>query len=164
VVLVHDDAGHEALLRELVGASDMGNEVELELGDLHGSLRRATAALSVSGTILLDLLHHRLPTAVIYRLDNRLSAALSGRFLSVPWFSSVNLLAGREVLPEACFAGEGPMTRVADYLGRALAEPPFRTRLQAGLDRAAERLGPAGAPRRAARHALGVALEHSRDT
>lgn len=154
VVLAHDDAGHEELLREILREGGAEALVSLELGDLHGALARARAALSVSGTILLDLLHHRLPSAVVYRIDSRVSAALSGRFLSVPWFSSVNLLAGREVLPESCFAGDGPLERMSSFLSRALEDRAFRAQLRGELELAAERLGPPGAPDRAARHIL----------
>jgi len=164
VVLAHDDAGHEPLLRELLREGGAEGLVSLELGDLHGALSRARAALSVSGTVLLDLLHHRLPCAVVYRIESRVSAALSGRFLSVPWFSSVNLLAGREVLPESCFAGRGPLERMSSFLSRALGDRAFRSRLRGELDRAAQRLGPPGAPERAARHILGFHAGRSQES
>jgi len=72
----------------------------------------------------------------------------------VPWFASVNLLAGREVLPEFGFHGQGPLEEVGRALVRALADEGWRQECRAGLDEAARRLGPPGAVGRAARHAL----------
>ena len=78
--------------------------------------------------------------------------------LSTPHFASVNLLAGREVLPEFCFTGEGPLEAVGQALERCYKDEAWRGRCGEGLERAARRLGPAGASRRAACHALEVAL------
>lgn len=164
VLLANDDRLHADLLRTLVRDAGAEDWVRIDLGDLHRSLAQARAALSVSGTVLLDLLHHRIPTAVVYRLDRRISAALSRRFLTVPWFSSINLLAGHEVVPEACFAGSGPLIEYAEFLGRALTDDGFRARIQADLELAVARLGPAGAPRRAARHALALVSHRSQGT
>lgn len=132
--------------------------VQVETGDLHGSLGQARAALSVSGTVLLDLLHHRLPTVVIYRLKSRVAAAFSRQVLTVPHFSSVNLLAGEEVLPEFTFHGQGPMEEVAAAVVRAVGDEPWRADAIESMDEARVRLGPPGAVTRAAGHALATAL------
>ena len=50
---------------------------QLSIGDLHGALEsQARGALAVSGTVLTDLLRHRLPTVVIYRDPGGLEGAL----------------------------------------------------------------------------------------
>jgi lipid-A-disaccharide synthase len=139
--------------RELVRAG-AGRWVRLSLGSLQTELSRARVALSVSGTILIDLLHQRLPAAVVYRLDSRLAAFSARHMLTVPWFSSVNLLARQEVYREACFRGGGPLEDVLVFLQRAWSEPEFRAGIRSGLDEAALRLGPPGAIRRAARHGI----------
>lgn len=131
--------------------------IRLEIGDLHGSLRGARAAVSVSGTILLDLLHHRLPTVVVYRLGSRFEAWLATRILSVPYFAVINLLTGEETCPEFCFAGDGPQEQALEALESLWAAGPPREACLAGLERAAERLGPPGAVGRAAHWALAVA-------
>ncbi len=125
-----------------------------ETGDLHASLARARCALSVSGTVLLDLLHHRLPAVVVYRLANGRSTFLARRLLTVPWFASVNLLAGREVYPEFCFHGDGPLASIDAALHRCFADAAWRLDCSAGLDRAAAQLGPPGAAARAAAQVL----------
>ncbi|MCC6408210.1 MAG: hypothetical protein IT453_13690 [Planctomycetes bacterium] len=153
----------EALVRDaLVATPELAPRVRVELGDLHGSLGRAKAAFSVSGTALLDLLHHRLPTVVIYRLAHRREIWMSRRFLTAPYFASINLLAAREVCPEFCFVGDGPRAEVAAAVRRALVDPAWRETCRGGLELARERLGPAGACRRAARALLCTALESTR--
>jgi len=125
-------------------------------GPLHPLLSRARVALSVSGTVLIDLLVRRVPAVVIYRLGNALSSWTASRALGVRWFSSVNLLAGREVYPEFSFHGEGPLEEVSAQLLACYKDEGRRAAIQEGLDVARRALGPKGAARRAAEHALDV--------
>lgn len=131
--------------------------LRVDVGDIHAQLATVRAALSVSGTVLLDLLHHRVPTVVLYRLRGRRGRWMYDNLLSCPWFASVNLLAGREVLPEFCFEGEGPTEEVGQALLRAYKDKAWRQDCLVGLELAATRLGPAGATERAAAHALEMA-------
>ncbi len=142
-----------AMLRE-AGAEDW-----LSVSDqpLHEVLRGAHAVLSVSGTVLLDVLHHRLPVVVIYRVGSRHEAFGARHLLTVPYFASINLLAGEEVAREFCFHGNGPREAVLAALDGAWREGPERERMLAGLERAAESLGPPGACDRAAAWAIDLA-------
>jgi len=149
---------HAALLAELT----RGHAVQVTIGDLHGALAGARAAFAVSGTVLTDVLHHRLPAVAVYRVGSRLGAALQRRLLTVPWFASTNLLAGEEVVPEYGFSGPGPVEEVARDLVALFGDGPRRAACAAGLERAAARLGPPGALRRAAGHVLEVAAAHAR--
>jgi lipid A disaccharide synthetase len=81
--------------------------------------------------------------------------------LSTPYFASINLLAGREVIPEFCFRGDGPIDSVVEALTLACGDADARRAALEGLDLAAERLGPPGACARAARHVLHLALSPS---
>lgn len=156
VVIVQQEQRFENDFRRHVAQAGAEAWATVELGDLHGSLARAGAAFTVSGTILLDLLHHRLPTVVAYRVGNRRDVGLYEHVLSTPWFSSVNLIAGREVLPEFAFTGDGPTERVRAALTRCFDDPVWIRKCQAGLELAARRLGPPGACRRAADQVLDV--------
>jgi lipid-A-disaccharide synthase len=160
VVLPHANAELEPRIRGHLRAAGAEAWVRVEFSDLHTALASARAAFSVSGTVLLDLLHHRLPTVVVYRLGNRFEAWLSSRLLTAPWFASINLLAAREVVPELCFAGEGPLERAVGLLERALFDEAWRSECLHGLDVAAERLGHAGACARAAEQVLDLAISH----
>ena len=158
VQVLSDDPARRPLLEELAAAhAPTGIDVRVVCGDLHAQLIHARAALSVSGTILLDLLHHRLPTVVLYRLTAAREEWMFRHMLTTPWFSSVNLLAGGEVLPEFCFCGEGPRGAVGAALGRALFDDAWRATCRSGLDEAAANLGGPGAADRAAGHALALA-------
>jgi len=156
VAVLQSTDEHRALCEEAIAAA--GGGARLSIGDLHGDLALARAAFAVSGTVLTDVLHHRLPAVVVYRLGRRRDEWLSRRILTCPYFASTNLLAGEEVLPEHTFAGEGPRDEVAGQVLRTFADEAYRAGLAADLDRAAARLGPPGAVGRAAAHALTVAI------
>jgi lipid-A-disaccharide synthase len=158
IVLPHEHEELGAGLADGLWRAGASASVELVLGDLHGALGQARAALSVSGTVLIDLLHHRLPAAVVYRLG-RLASRAAPHALTVPWFSSVNLIARAPVYWEACFHGRGPRAECVAHLERALFDPVFRARNVAELEGAARRLGPPGASGRAARHLLALAAD-----
>ncbi len=162
VVLPHDRADLTPTLERHLRAAGAASWVRLGIGDLHAELARARIALSVSGTILVDILYHRVPCAVIYRVPSRLAALLARRVLTVPWFSSPNLLAGRSIVPEYCFHGLGPFEEVASFLSRCVEDDSFHGQIRAELEQAAERLGPRGATERAARHVLAMATRSSR--
>ena len=73
--------------------------VVTELSDKHDAYAAASAALTKSGTSTLELALAGVPMAVTYRV-NPLTAALARRMIRVEHVAMVNLLAGREVVPE----------------------------------------------------------------
>ena len=153
VAVLQDSSRHGGRVRNHVLNSSVAEAVKVRTGDLHAHLASARTAFSVSGTVLLDLLHHRLPTVVVYKLESGL-AWIRPRLLNAPHFSSTNLLAGREVLPEFGFSGSGPVAAVESALQRAHQDEAWRAECLAGQDEAAQRLGPPGATTRAARAIL----------
>jgi len=159
VVLPQADAALEPLLRAHIDAAGAARWVRIEEGDLHASLARARAAFSVSGTVLLDLLHQRIPTVVVYRLGSPLAAQVYPWLVVAPWFAIPNLLAGREVVPEFAFASRGSFEEVAAALERCWSDGAWRRQCQRGLELASSRLGPPGACERAAAAALALAAE-----
>ena len=159
VVVLQDSSRHGGRVRNHILNSELNAQVEVRTRDLHVHLAKARTAFSVSGTVLLDLLHHRLPTVVIYRLESGL-AWLRPRLLNTPYFSSTNLLSGRELIPEFGFTGSGPTSAVEAALKTAHSDEDWRKECITGLDEAARCLGPAGATRRAAR----ALLRHAQST
>jgi lipid-A-disaccharide synthase len=151
IVLAHAHPERRATLESALRSAGAETWVELAIGDLHATLARARAALSVSGTVLIDLLHQRLPAAVVYRVGNAGSSWAAPHLLDVPWFSSVNLLARAPLYWEACFHGEGPRAACVEHLERALFDSQTRRTTLQALEAAAQRLGPSGAADRAAR-------------
>lgn len=159
IVILQENPEHTARIESAIRRAGLEDRVSLQRGDLHGNLRQARAAFSVSGTVLLDLLHHRLPTVVVYRLESRRLEWMGRHFLTAPWFASINLLANREVVPEFSFCGDGPREAVTRALRLVLDDDSERRRMLTGLELASRRLGPAGAARRAAAECLALALE-----
>ena len=150
---------HRALIEDILRDSRSSVDARLVVGELHAHLADARAALAVSGTILTDLLHHRLPTVVIYRVGKRLETWAYRNVLTSPFFASTNLLAGREILPEHCFRGEGPLAKVSKQVAEAFGNEDVRAQYAEDLEEAARRLGPAGAIGRAAGHVVQLATE-----
>ncbi len=161
LVLPQDRLELEPLLAELLAEHPLGHRVRLAMGALHPELAQGHLAFCVSGTILLDVLHHRLPMVVIYRLPNRLEAFIGHNLLTVPHFAVVNLLAGAEAVPEYSFAAAGPTAEIEGDLIRLWTPGPDREACLAALERSAENLGPPGATRRAALWVLDEAVRNS---
>jgi lipid-A-disaccharide synthase len=70
-----------------------------ELSDKNDAYAAAGAALTKSGTSTLELALAAVPMAVTYRV-NPLTAAMARRLIRVKHVAMVNLLAGREIVPE----------------------------------------------------------------
>jgi lipid-A-disaccharide synthase len=70
-----------------------------ELHDKHDAFAAAGAALTKSGTSTLELALAGVPMAVTYRV-NPMTAAIARRLIRVPHVAMVNLLAGRQLVPE----------------------------------------------------------------
>ncbi len=159
VAVLQSDPEHRELIEKLLAENAAPGlpAPRLVIGELHAQLAEARAAFAVSGTILTDVLHHRLPAVCVYRINKRLESWMYRNVLTCPFFASTNLLAGREVIPEHCFRGEGPVQETAKQLMDIWKDGPIRDRMMEGLEDAAERLGPAGAIGRAAGHVLRVA-------
>lgn len=112
-------------------------------------LAAADAALVKSGTSTLEAAWAGTPMVVAYRV-HPVTAALARRLITVRWVSLVNLVAGREVVPELLQDRATPAA-LSQAVG-PLLEPEGAA---AGAQRQAlrmvrERLGPPGAPGRVA--------------
>lgn len=116
-------------------------------------LAAADAALAKSGTTTLETALADVPMVVAYR-THPLTYRLARRLVTVPWVSLVNLVAGREVVPELM---QGEAT--ADHLERQmrpLLDPssPETVAQRAGFRDVRDRLGAPGATDRVADLAL----------
>jgi lipid-A-disaccharide synthase len=117
----------------------------------------ATAAITKSGTITLQLALSDVPMVVGYRVS-RGTAMIARRLLSISHIALVNLVAEREVVPELVqerMTGE----RLARAAGPLLdLESVERKEILAGLELVRSRLGEPGAADRVARRCI-AALE-----
>ena len=113
-------------------------------------LHHATAALVTSGTATLETALFRVPQVVCYFMRcGWLVSRIRPYFLQVPFISLVNLIVGREVVPELV-AGDMTAEEVRRRLLHILPGAPGRAAMLQGYDELAGKLGQPGAPRRAA--------------
>ncbi len=118
------------------------------------------AAVAASGTVTLELAILGVPTVAAYRLSPR-SYRIGRLLVKIPWFSLVNLIAGREIIPEL-LQDEVTPAAIADQLGRMLPEGEVRRQMLQGLAEVRSKLGSPGAAGRAAAIALEIIRQHGR--
>jgi lipid-A-disaccharide synthase len=129
-------------------------EVRLVDGRTEEAVGASDAALVKSGTSTLEAgLMHR-PMVVAYRLS-WLSYLFARLLVKLTHFSLVNLLVGREVVPEL-LQGEATGEKMAAALERVLVEGPARQAQLDGLLEVRATLGEPGAPERVAHEVVEV--------
>jgi len=96
-------------------------------------------ALTKSGTITLELALARLPMVVCYRVS-RLTAFLARRLISVTNVALVNLMAGRQIVPELLQDDCTP-EHVRDEILNLLDDKAGRAEQIKGFDEVVKRLG-----------------------
>ncbi len=130
-----------AFLKEQLGDSPI-RPIEGESWD---AMAHADLALAASGTVTVEAALLGTPMVTYYRVSA--PSWLAGRLLvNVPFYSMVNLIAGRGVVPEL-MQGEMTGDRIAAEARRLLTDPGARERMKAGLAEVRARLSPApGAP------------------
>ncbi len=114
----------------------------------YDALAAANAAIVSSGTATVETALLDVPMVVIYRVS-ALTAMLAKPLVRTPFFSMVNLIAGRHVVPEMIQKDLTP-ERVAEEVLHLLREGKAREEVRRGLARVRELLGPPGAVERAA--------------
>lgn len=92
-------SGMAPLVRKMVRHWAVHPSILTDTEDKHDAIRAADCALTKSGTSILELAIGRVPMVVTYKV-NPLSALLGRLFLRLPYVSMINILAGREVVPE----------------------------------------------------------------
>jgi lipid-A-disaccharide synthase len=117
-------------------------------GSAYDALAAADCAIVASGTATVEAALLGTPMVVIYRVAP-LTAFLLRRMVHTPFFSMVNLIAGRRVVPELIQDNFTPAA-VATEVCRLLASPAAREEMKAGLAEVRSKLGPGGAIERAA--------------
>jgi len=135
-------------------ASHATLEVKLVSGRADEAVGASDAALVKSGTSTLEAALMRRPMVVVYRLA-WLSYFVGRIFVRVAHFALVNILAGRQVVPELLQTEASP-ERMAAEIERLLCDPEVRTRQLADLDEVRRSLGEAGAARRVAEEVAGA--------
>ena len=138
-----------SLIAEEPGADRL--PITLHSGRTPELIRSADLAWAVSGSVGLELMVEALPTVVVYKMGAA-HLQLARRIIRVSYFSLVNLLADRELMPEYATADDASPEMAAhalDWLGdesarrrasNALAELRDRVALPGATERAADRI------------------------
>ncbi|MBQ5721020.1 MAG: lipid-A-disaccharide synthase, partial [Bacteroidaceae bacterium] len=112
-------------------------------------LQNAHAALVTSGTATLETAIMSVPQVVCYAMRcGKLVSFLRRFLLKVPYVSLVNLVVGREVVPELV-AGELTQAALDKCFSQILLDEECRFAQRSGYDELMRRLGQPGAPERA---------------
>jgi lipid-A-disaccharide synthase len=156
-----------AWLAELIGklSTTPATVFPLELvADAQTALAGSQAAVVASGTATLEAALAGTPFVMVYRLT-ALTWLLGRRLVEVPFFCIVNLIAGREVVPELVQRDFTPLN-VATRIERLLANGPQRQQMLEGLREVRARLSVAAgasASEMAAREILKIIQLERRD-
>lgn len=146
--------------RVIVAATEAGEypepgPLQLIRGKPERVFAGADAALAKSGTTTLEAALAGVPMVVGYRV-HPLTGWLARRLITVPWISLVNLVAGRQVVPELVQGAVTPAAlsaAVSPLLDPGAAEAVAQ---RAGLAEVRQLLGGGGAAGRVAELALGL--------
>jgi lipid-A-disaccharide synthase len=134
-----------ALLREGWAAEQA---VKIVIGQTYNALAAADAAIVSSGTATVEAALLDVPMVVVYRLSP-LTALLAKPLVRTPFFSMVNLIAGKRAVPELIQNDLTP-SRVSSEVLRLLNDQGARETIRRDLAEVRQRLGPPGAVDRAA--------------
>ncbi len=113
---------HEELCRRFMTAEHEHLPIELLVGKTSEIIEAADCCLMVSGSVSLELLARETPAVVMYRLP-WLMVLLKMVLLRCRYITLVNLLAGRELMPEFTFLLQNSpaVGQLARVLGRWLS-------------------------------------------
>jgi lipid-A-disaccharide synthase len=129
-----------------VGRSDF--TVKRIEGETYNALAAADCAIVASGTATVEAALLGTPMVVVYRVAP-FTAFILRRMVHTPFFSMVNLVGGRRVVPEL-IQDDFTAAAVAVEVRRLLESPAAREEMKAGLAGVRKSLGAGGAIERAA--------------
>lgn len=123
-------------------------EIKQVRGATYDALAAADCAIVASGTATIEAALLGTPMVVIYRV-RPLSAFILRRMIRTPFFSMVNLIAGRRVVTEL-IQEDFTADAVESEVRRLLESPGAVNEMRASLAEVRAKLGPGGAIERAA--------------
>jgi len=154
-----------------------GLEVAVEVGRTRALIAEADAAIAVSGSVSLELLASRVPTAIVYRISG-LAHVIQSWFRRARFITLVNLLACHDPIlpvrgefrppttvppadPEAVYpeylSVHDPAERVAAHVCTWLTDPRALAEVRGRIERVAQRVAIGGSAGRAAEAVLALA-------
>ncbi len=137
------------------GLSEFQNKINIHTisENRYDLMAACDAVVTASGTVTLELAILGTPAVTTYRVSPRTYRL--GRMLirHIKFFSLVNLIADREIIPEL-LQDEVTPEHIADHLKAMLTDIDYRKNLLHGLAEVTDKLGAPGCSKRAAKIAL----------
>ncbi len=146
---------------ETVSAAVRGKALPIEVcsGRTPEIITLADACIAVSGSVGLELLYHRKPSVVVYRIG-KLDLRLCRLFKTSPYISLVNLLAEKELFPEF-LTDHCESDAIAEKVLKWLNDPAAHAAVCEELSALRRRVAAAGACMNAAGYILQQLTEKS---
>jgi len=141
---------HAAMAR--AAAAGSGLPIEVCVGRTPEIIELADACIAVSGSVSLELMYRAKPTVIVYHIT-RLLRWLAKRFVGLPYYTLVNLLAKDELFPEFVTPDDAT-DRVAGHIINWLNDSAKRAEAVGKLVALRERVAVPGACDRAAEFLL----------
>lgn len=112
--------------------------------DTYGTVQQAAAAIVNSGTATLETALLGCPQVAVYHLTGSRLVGLirwaQPLFFSIPYFTLVNIIAGKQVIKE-CIANEFTTNKVANELQRLLTDDDYKKNMLASYEHIRSLLG-----------------------
>jgi len=115
-----------------------GSPIRAIEGEAWDAMAHCDVALAASGTVTVEAALLGAPLVTFYRVA-AVSWAIGNLLVDVPFYSMVNLIAGKKIVPEL-MQDEMTGERLAEEAGRLLNDPDFRGTMKEELARVAARL------------------------
>jgi lipid-A-disaccharide synthase len=122
--------------------------VEIQTGRSKELMQTATCGVVASGTATLEAAYYGMPYCLVYCVAWP-TYLMARQLVRLPNIGLINILAGREVVPELIQADANPY-EVSLWLGQALRKKEFRESMSRELLAVASRLGKPGVHQRLA--------------
>ena len=136
------------------GGLDDRLDIRLVKNERYEAMAACDAAMAASGTLTMELAILKVPMVVCYRVS-MLSYLLARPFIKVKYMSLVNLVAGKEVVPELLQKRATPLN-IFRKLMPLLVSAGAKQTMQRELVQVNEQLGSPGASRRTAELAMAM--------
>jgi lipid-A-disaccharide synthase len=150
VLALASDAHREWAARPLAAS---GLEVLTVVGKTHEVQRAADLALVASGTASLELAYYETPMVVFYNVGWAEWNLVGRWFVTTPYLSLPNALAGRRIVPEFMYEGS-PTSRMVQEASALLVDEARRREAKAALAEVRRMIDMPGAAENAAREVL----------
>ena len=153
----HAPTVEKSLMDRILEKFSHRNEISVTSEHVRTIFEKSRLVVAVSGTVTLEAAISGTPTVITYRVSP-LSYWIGRALISVKHIGLINLIAGKEIVPELIQQAAAP-EHIAECVIALLSQPEKLENMRTELLHARERLGEPGASRRAADLAFEL-LEH----